>query len=310
MFLIMDKVNEMEIPPKYKKLIDYYNKRLEIDPDSAIEKTRKKYSKGESRMYELAKQYSQTPSEYKKSVQDSKATALIIVDEELNKGYEGILTPDMALLIKSLKVRGIDVKSMVAEILQYLYRNKIGGLDGNTLLAIERNIPMKKTLKQEAEDVKYEAAIMKNKAEIRRLQTDIIGEEGAQYITKTGVQILKGDNQSDGNIYSSDGADNIIYDKDFEEMYNELTGIVLEASLPNINREYIEFRKTEFKLKWGFRMEKAKEIKQIKAKREAQLRANRERNIIEVDAEQELEELLEKPMSEIIEIYRREVDGI
>lgn len=302
----MDKVNN--IPTKDKGKINYYNKRLEIDPDTAIEKTREKFGYNSYQtVYNLANKYSQTPSDYKKSIQDNKALGSLvadnIVDEKLNKEYDEILTSDMILLIKSLKALGVDVKSLVAEILQYLYHNKIMELTSDTLISIEHNIPLRKTLKRQVEEKKAEAAIMKHDVEIKKLKTGMIDEEISQYIVKDGAIRIMGNGQSDDN----DEIKNIIYDEEYEEMYNEAMNIKLEASIPNYPAAIIEFKKLQFKLKWGFRIEKTVEIGQLKAEKEARIRDKKRKEAeLELDnTEQELEEYLNSlPIEDLVKINK------
>ncbi|MBA7589798.1 hypothetical protein ES708_31889 [subsurface metagenome] len=247
------KVNEIEIPAQYKKLITSYERELEKNPDEALEKTWRKFNyKGNSQVYTLVGKYSQTPSAYKKEkkmIHDNKALGSLVaddvIDKEYNEGYGGVLTSnDMVLAVKALEKEGVDVKGMFAEFLRFIKHNRTTEMTGETLTLLERGTPMRKTLRQQAEDKKYEAKIMGYERKIKKTETEMVDEGISQYIAKAGAQRVMGDGQGDAP-FTDDEIEFIKYNEDHKEMYNEAMNLFLEASISK-SPAVINFKKKQF----------------------------------------------------------------
>jgi len=308
---MMDKVNETEISPRNKKLIDFYESRLEIAPDTAFMKTQKKFRLGETQVRKITAKYSEypKPSDYKKMVRDSEATGSLVaddvIDKDFNEEYGGLLTSnDMVLTVKSAVAMGYDIKGMFAEFLQSIIHDNIKELTGDTLISLKKNIPLRKTLEQQVKEKEAEAKIKEAERKIMKNETEMLDLGISQHIAKVGAQRIIGDEQSDNTTFSDDEIKNIKYNEDYEEMYNEAMNLILEASVSN-NKAVLDFKKKQFALKWAYRNKKAEEIRQLRAERE---RREAER---EVNEEQELEEIL-KGLSteELAKLYNEQYGDI
>lgn len=309
-----NKVNEIEIPAQYKRLITFYEEGLRIDPDTAFIKTQKKFKLGKSQVRNITAKYSKwsTPSAYKKErkmIHDNKALGSLVaddvIDKDYNEEYGGVLTSsDMVLGVKALEKEGIDVRGMFAEFIQFIKHNKTTEMTGETLTLLEQNIPMRKTLRKQVAEKKAEAEIKEAEKRIMKNETEMLDLEISQHIVKAGAHIIKGNEQSDYAPFSDDEIKNIKYNKDYEEMYNEAMNLILEASVSK-NKAVIDFKKKHFMLKWFYRNKKAEELRQLRAERE---KRKTER---EVNEEQELEEFLKNvSVADLEEIWNEECGDV
>lgn len=301
----MTENNNIEISPRDRRLVKNYERELEKNPDKAIEKTMKSSHLRETQVRTIIGEHSKypTPSAYKKSIQDSKAIGNIVADK-FNEEYAGLLgSNDLILTVKGLEARGIDVKGMFVEFLQSITHDGITEHTGDTLIGLGKNIPLRKTFKQEADDMEQRARIKGYEKKIKVDETDIESERLTQHIVKVGAQRITGKEQSDDRDFNY-GEENIKYNKEYEEMYDELMGLVLEESIPH-NRAVLELKKKQFQLKWGFRIPQAEELRQLKAKRE---RAIAENEIIQNVVE--LETFLDGLSTEELIELDKEVNGV
>lgn len=306
-----NKVNETEIPAKYRKLIVFYEKKIEIDPDTAIIKTQKKFNLEKTQVRKIIAKYSKytTPSAYKKMVRDSEAMGSLVaddaIDKELNEKYSGLIdSKDLEVGVKSLELQGYDVKGMFTKFVQIVTHDDIKELTGDTIISLKKDIPLRKTLSQRVKERKGQAELMEAEKRIRIAETDIVGEGIAQHIVKAGAQRAMGDEQSNNASFNDDEIENIKYNEEYEEMYNEMMNLVLEASVSN-NKAVLDFKKRQFKLKWAYRNKKAGELRQLRAERE------RRRAEMEVSEDQELEEFLNGlSTTELKELYNEQCGDV
>jgi len=300
----MTENNNIEISPRDKRLVNFYEDRLEKNPDKAIEKTKTHFNLGDTQVRTIIGEHSKypTPSAYKKSIQDNKAIGNIVADE-FNEEYAGLLgSNDLILTVKGLEARGIDVKGMFVDFIQDIEHDGITEHTSDTLMGLKKNIPLRISLKQEADDMEQRARKSMYEKKIKVAETDIESEELTQHMVKVGGQRIKGEEQSDDRDFNY-GEESIKYTKDYEEQYNEMMTLVLEA--PYISKELLILKKKLHELKWGFRIPQAEELRQLKAKRERVIAENEaKQNIIELD--KYLDGL---STEELIELDK-EVDGV
>lgn len=309
-----NKVNEIEIPAQYKKLITFYEKRLEIDPDTALEKSRKRFGyKGNSQVYSLVGKYSQTPRAYKKEkkmIHDSKAEGHLVadsVDSEFNEKHGGLITTkDTELLLRDLELQGIDVMGFFADLIRYIKHNDVRESTEEVLIDMARDIPLRKSLSQQVAEKKAQAELMEAERRIERAQSDIMEEYPVQYYHTKTREAIEGEKYSIGT--ESEG--NLYYNENYKEMINDFKEIAFYLQSPDLNRRRGDQFIQQFTIKWaGFRIPQIIEKRQIQARKERQLRVEKERMVInaEFNEEQELEEFLKDlSISDLEEIYNEE----
>lgn len=312
-----NKVNEIEIPAQYKKLITFYNKRLEIDPDEALEKTRVKFGyKSNSQVYTLVGKYSQKPSDYKKErkmIHDSKAEGHLVadsVDKEFNKKHGGLIAiKDIELLVRDLELQGIDVMGIFVDFIRYTKHNDVRESTEDVLIDMAHNIPLRKSLRQQVVDRKAEADIIESERKIEMAKSDIMGEFPVQHYHAQSRRVIEEGEYPIGT--ESEGS--LHYNEDYKEMINDYNNIAFYLQNPDADKRRGAQLIQSFIIKWkGFRLPQIEEIRQIQTRRERGFGIEKERNIIdvEIDEDQALVEFLEGMSIEDLRKVHNEECGI
>lgn len=260
--------NNIEITPRDKKLVNFYEGKLASDPDKAIEKTMKHYNLGKTQVRNIVNKFSQypTPTVYKNMLKDIEATSSIVADEiisdTINDDLGGVISSgEVESLVKALEQRGLDVKDYVGKSLQFAYHNDIKEATEDNLKRLSKDVPLGKTLKQQVIEEKAKAEIMEAQKRQKLAESSILEEDSVQHIIKETGELIKV-----GGIQTSE--EDRYYDDNYEEMFNDFMSVYFHLKNPSSNRYYSAQLIERFGMKWAFKRAQILEIKNLRAEKE------------------------------------------
>ena len=151
------------------------------------------------------------------------------------------------------------------------------------------------TLTEQVEQKKAQADIIEADKRIELAKSVLLEEEGNQFVIEKGVKAIKGMFEEQPII---EEFENLYYDDNYEEMYNDFISVYSYVKDPNSNKSNSAQLFGRFVLKWSFKQAQAEEIKGKRAEVKQKVLKENE-NRLAVKRHRELEKYSDEELSEL-----------